>query len=99
MLTAMYAVGRKSALYAECHYAECLYAECCYAECRGADFSSLFMFLTMGKLQLTEQNLGRVFNFRSGNVQASSLTLLLSKTAQLKVENFIIALVKVKKLF
>jgi hypothetical protein len=45
------------------------------------------MFLTMGKLQLTRQTLGRVFNFRSGNAQATSLTLLLSKTAQLKVDN------------
>ncbi len=60
MLTVMYAVCRKSALYAECHYAECRYAECCYAECRGADFSSLFMFLTLDKLQLTRQTLGRV---------------------------------------
>ncbi len=36
MLTALYAMCRKYAHYAECSYAECCYIDCRYAECRGA---------------------------------------------------------------
>jgi hypothetical protein len=40
----------------------------------------------MDKLQLTGQNLGRVFNFRFGHLHAK-FWVLSSKTAKLKVEN------------
>ncbi len=41
----------------------------------------------MDKLQLTRQNLGRVFNFRFGHLHAEHILVLSSKTAKLKAEN------------
>ncbi len=41
----------------------------------------------MVKLQLTGQNLGQVFNFRSGHLQAAHFFAFSSKNASLKAGN------------
>ncbi len=58
-------------------YADCQYAECC-----------TFYKLSIDKLQLTGQNLGRIFNFRSGHSHSAHLWYYWLKLINLKLKTW-----------